>query len=182
MSTRGTSTQGIARATGIPWETWTARLDALGARQMSHAQIARHVAEQLDGVVENNEWWAQSVTVAYEQHSGVRRPGQAGDGSFGVSTSRTLPGTRDEVLARWCELMAGCSDLDGVLLGQAPTTAVTEKWRYWRARPTDGTRVAVTIGDKGGGRTTIGVSHTGLVSPEDGERWRAYWKDRLNAL
>jgi len=31
MSTRSTSTAGIARATGVPWETWTARLDELNA-------------------------------------------------------------------------------------------------------------------------------------------------------
>ncbi|MEX5296402.1 hypothetical protein QYM41_14080 [Kocuria sp. CPCC 205268] len=182
MSTRGTSTAGIARATGIPWETWTARLEELGARSMSHAEIARRVAEQLDGVVENHEWWAQSVTVAWEQHTGVRRPGQTGDGSFGTSASRTVAGTPDEVLTRWTELLAGRTEVDGVPFRQPPSTARTEKWRYWRARLADGTRVAATLGEAGRGRTTVAVAHTGLPSAEDVARWRGVWKELLAAL
>lgn len=182
MGTRGTSTAGIARATGIPWETWTARLEELGARTMSHAELARRVAEQLDGVVENHEWWAQSVTVAWEQHTGARRPGQSGDGTFGAGASRTVSGTPDEALARWSELMAGRTEVGGVALRQPPTTAATEKWRYWRARLADGTRVAATIGAKGGDRATVAVAHTGLASADDVARWRTVWKDLLAAL
>lgn len=182
MSTRGTSTAGIARATGVPWETWTARLDELGARAMGHAEVARRVAEQLEGVVENHEWWAQSVAVAYEQHTGARRPGQAGDGTFGASASRTVAGTPDEALARWAALMAGRTEVGGVPFQQPPTTAATEKWRYWRVRLADGTRVSANIGAKGGGRATVALAHTGLDSPDDVARWRAAWKDLLAAL
>jgi hypothetical protein len=182
MSTRSTSTAAITRATGVPWETWTARLDALGARSMSHPEIARRAAEQLEGVVENHEWWAQSVAVAYEQHTGARRPGQAGDGSFGANASRTVTGTPDEALARWTALMAERTEIGGVPFQQPPTTAVTEKWRYWRVRLADGTRVAATIGDKGSGRATVGIAHTGLAAAEDVARWRSTWKDLLAAL
>lgn len=182
MTTRGAGTDGIARATGIPWETWTARLDALGARDMSHAEIARHVARQLAGVVENNEWWAQSVTVAYEQHTGARRPGQSGDGTFRAGASRTVTGTQDDTLARWSALMVHRPDADGVPFEQAPTTATTETWRYWRVRLADGTRVSLSFGDKGGCRTSIGLEHTGLGGPDDVERWRAFWKGRLGEL
>ena len=187
MSTRGKSTRGITEATGIPWETWTARLDALGARRMSHAQIARHVAEQLTGVVANPGWWAQSVTVAYEQHTGARRPGQTGDGRFNVSAGRTLDGTADELLARWGALMDGSA---GLAHADPPGTSATEKWRYWRVRLADGSRVSVNItakdtaGDTTGdpGRCTVSVAHAGLASPADVEHWRAFWRDRLREL
>lgn len=182
MSTRGTSTAGIARATGVPWEVWTRRLDELGARGMEHAELARHVARELHGVVPNHEWWAQAVTVAYEQHTGAREPGQSRDGSFAVSAGRTVPGTREDALERWGALMAESSTVGGVPLDQPPTTSTTGKWCYWRARLADGTRVSVTIGDKAGERATIGVAHTGLGLPEDVERWRAVWRDRLRAL
>jgi hypothetical protein len=179
MSTRGTSTRGIVEATGIPWETWTARLDALGARRMGHTQIARHLTEQLTGVVANPEWWAQSVTVAYEQHIGARRPGQAGDGRFNVSAGRTVDGAADDLLARWGALMAGDP---GVACADPPSTSATEKWRYWRARLADGSRVSVNITTKGAGRCTVAVAHAGLASPEDVEPWRAFWKERLRGL
>lgn len=182
MSTRRTSTAGIARATGIPWETWTARLDELGARTMGHAEVARRVAEQLEGVVENPAWWGQSVAVAWEQHTGARRPGQAGDGSFGASASRTVTGTPDEALARWSSLMAGRTEVGGVPFQQPPSTAATEKWRYWRVRLADGSRVSATIGEKTGGRVTVSLAHTGLASADDVARWRATWKELLAAL
>lgn len=182
MSTRGISTEGIARATGVPWETWTARLEELGARAMSHAEVARRVAEQLDGVVENHEWWGQSVAVAWEQHTGARRPGQAADGSFGLSASRTVAGTPDEALARWAELMAERTEVRGVPFRQPPTTAATERWRYWRVRLADGTRVAATIGARGDGRATVALTHQGLASADDVARWRTTWRDLLARL
>ncbi|MFI7580487.1 hypothetical protein [Kocuria kalidii] len=182
MSTRGTSTDGIARATGTSWAAWTSRLDELGGREMTHAELARAAAEQLEGVVDNHEWWGQAVAVAYEQHTGARRPGQAGDGTFGVNASRTVAGTPDEVLARWGAAMAGRDGAGGVPFQRPPTTAATEKWRYWRVRLADGTRATATIGGKGPGRTTIALAHTGLGSAEDVERWRAVWKELLAGL
>jgi len=182
MSTRGTSTGGIAAATGIPWETWTARLEELGARRMGHAEIARHVAGQLAGVVANHEWWAQAVTVAYEQHVGARRPGQTGDGRFNVSAGRTVDGSLDEALACWSAVMAGRSDAAGVAFADEPSTSATEKWRYWRVRLADGTRVSVNVGTRGPGRSGVAVAHAGLAAAEDVEPWRAFWKGRLREL
>lgn len=181
-STKGTSTRGIAEATGIPWATWTARLDALGARRMSHAGIARHVARELEGVVANPGWWAQAVTVAYEQHTGARHPGQTGDGRFNVSASRTVPGTPEEALARWSAVMARGTEAAGVPFAEEPTTSATEKWRYWRVRLADGTRVSVSVGAKGPGRAAVAVAHAGLASEEGVEPWRTWWKDRLREL
>jgi hypothetical protein len=150
---------------------------------MSHTQIAGHVTEQLTGVVANPEWWAQSVTVAYEQHIGARRPGQTGDGRFNVSAGRTVEGTADDLLTRWAALMAGDP---GVAYADPPSTSTTEKWRYWRARLADGSRVSVNITAKdaagGAGRCTVAVAHAGLASPGDVEGWRAFWKDRLREL
>lgn len=60
-----------------------------------------------------------------------------------------------------------------VSLDEAATTSTTENWRYWRARPADGTRVSVTIRHRGRERVTIRATHTGLDSPEDVERWHA---------
>jgi len=182
MSTRGTSTRGIAEATGIPWETWVRQLDEAGARSKPHAEIARHVAGRLDGAVDNHEWWAQSVTVAYEQHVGARRPGQAGDGSFNVSASRSLPGTPDDALGRWCASMAGATAAAGVPFAAEPTVSSTQKWRYWRVRLADGSRVSVNIGRKDGDRASVSVAHAGLASAGDVEPWRVFWKERLAAL
>lgn len=115
--------------------------------------------------------------MAYEPHSGARRPGRSGDGTFGAGTSRTVAGPPDEVLARWSTAIAGRAQADGVPLRRPPTTAVTEQCRCRRVRPADGTRVAATIGDKGSGRTMTALVRTGLGRADDVERWRAVRKE-----
>lgn len=76
----------VVRATGNDARHWFGILDGAGAQSWPHRRIARHLAE-VGGV---DAWWAQSLTVAYEQARGLRLPGQRQDGTFGVSASRTL--------------------------------------------------------------------------------------------
>src|SRR5947209_7683681 len=58
------------RATGRSNPEWFALLDDWGAAERTHAEIARWLAEQ-EGV---SGWWAQMLTVAYEQARGRRLP------------------------------------------------------------------------------------------------------------
>jgi Domain of unknown function (DUF4287) len=57
----------IQANTGKRWDEWFAVLDRWGAAQRPHAEIARWVGEE-HGV---GGWWAQGVTVAYEQARGA---------------------------------------------------------------------------------------------------------------
>lgn len=54
---------------------------------------------------EISEWWAQGVTVAYEQIIGRRVVGQSCEGDFAASASRTVPGDPDSVRDRWDAFM-----------------------------------------------------------------------------
>ena len=76
----------IRRNTGRDWDQWFALLDEWGAAERPHPEIARWIAEAhaVPG------WWAQGVTVAYEQARGRRVPGQRCDGDFSVSASKTV--------------------------------------------------------------------------------------------
>lgn len=95
----------IAAATGISWTDWVAWLDASDARGMSHPEIAALAQARMsagtDVDVENAGWWAQSVTVAYEQQIGRRVPGQRQDGTFYVSASRTVQVEPGTAMAVW---------------------------------------------------------------------------------
>lgn len=84
----------LASGTGKSAAEWFAILDELGATAWSHAQIAaRLVADH-----EVAPWWAQGVTVRYEQARGMRLPGQQADGTFSASVSRSLRGAQLELL------------------------------------------------------------------------------------
>ena len=61
----------VLAATGRTPEDWYAVLDEQGAVSWGHTAVAAWVLEQgVDG------WWAQGVTIGYEQARGLRIPGQ----------------------------------------------------------------------------------------------------------
>lgn len=92
----GVSDDTTFKATGRRSADWFGMLDQAGARDWPHKQIAEHLVDA-HGV---DAWWAQSITVGYEQATGRRRPGQQQDGTFTASVSRRIPGEGPDVFAR----------------------------------------------------------------------------------
>lgn len=182
MATAPVNTDAIAERTGRSWPRWVELLDLAGCREQPHAGIARQAQQAMPDEVANQGWWAQSVALGYEQHHGMRAPGQSCDGDFQLSISRTVAGDRDSALETWTGLVEGVTELDGVPAEREPTTSRTEKWRYWRVPLADGSRVSVTIGDKAPGKATVGLLHSRLADAAAIERWRAFWKPLLAQL
>lgn len=168
------SEKAIEKATGQPWSVWFDRLEEMGARDLSHKDIAtKLVADyQVDG------WWAQSLTVRYEQVVGRRRVGQSTDGSFSISVSKTLPGSLNEALLWWLKRVQSRTEFNNVEIVSSSTTE-TEKWRNYRVALQDGSRVVVGIYAKTPTKASLGLAHDKLPSAEAGEVWRGYWKSFL---
>lgn len=177
-----TNTAAIANATDRPWDEWVRLLDEAGARQMKHTDIAATVLDLMPESASQKEWWAQSVAVAYGQHAGLRVPGQTSSGDFQLSTSKTFSGDKDAALQAWMSVVASHAEFGGVPVDGEASTSRTEKWRYWRVRLTDGTRVEISIGNKPNGKSSLGLVHAKLDSAETIEQWRPYWKDLLAQL
>lgn len=176
------STAAIERTTRRPWAQWVTALDDAGAVALPHREIVGIVYDHMPLDVENRGWWAQSVAVAYEQHRSLRRPGESREGQFQASVSKTYPGDMDAALQAWVDLVSGHESFGGVALEGVPGTSATERWRYWRAGLADGSRVAVTIAQKSEDRSSIGVGHTMLSSPEAVDHWKAIWRELLSQL
>ena len=176
------NTAGIANATGRPWDQWVDMLDAAGAREKNHTAIAALTLKHMPESVERPEWWAQGTAIAYEQHVGLRVPGQSCTGDFQFSTSRTVTGDIDRALEAWLGVVAGIEEFGGIPTESEPAVSTTEKWRYWRVPMADGTRVSVNITAKAGEKSTVGVNHTKLDSAEAIEFWRPLWKQLLSQL
>ncbi|HEX7351759.1 hypothetical protein [Brachybacterium sp.] len=163
----------IEAGTGTSLTDWTARIDEAGGRDLDHAAIARLLPQRW----EISEWWAQGVTVAYEQVIGRRVVGQSCDGDFSASASRTVPGDPDSVRERWHAFMTPERREE---LGLAdPSLTDTAAWRYWRAAVDDGTRLSVNITAKDDGRSTLGLEHKGIETADGREVWKAAWKRTL---
>lgn len=176
------NTSAIVAATGRSWQDWVQLFDESGARQLNHTSIAVLARELMPAAVEQKEWWAQSTAVAFEQHVGLRVPGQTGTGDFQFSTTRTISGDKDEVLNAWMRLVDARIDFGGVPMEGEASISRTDRWRYWRISLADGTRVVGHISDKPGGKSSLGLQHSKLDSIEAINYWRPVWKDLLAQL
>ena len=85
---RGLSDARLASGTGAVPPSGSQILDGPQGDAMSHAQIAAPPRRRLRGPA----WWAQGITVRYEQARGVPAPGRQPDGTYAVTVSRSLPG------------------------------------------------------------------------------------------
>lgn len=177
------NTAAIAAATGRDWDDWVAALDAAGAGERTHAAIAELAISLMPESLENSGWWAQGVAIGYEQHHGLRVPGQRSDGTFHASASRTLPGPAAEAMQAWRRLVDARADFDGASAEAPPTTSETAKRLHWRVRLDDGTRAGVSVEPVGDGdRARLAMQHERLGSPADVDRWKQFWKGLLAEL
>jgi hypothetical protein len=168
------SDQALIEGTGADWKTWLALLDERGAAELDHAAIARMLVHdfEIDG------WWAQSITVGYEQERGMREPGQRADGTFSANASKTLDvpiGTAFEQLADPEAQTGWIGDLALSQRSASPPKSV-------RFDASDGTLVLVNLSPKGEAKTAVQVEIAKLASAEDIAPAKAAWKERLELL
>lgn len=171
----------IEAATGKTWAEWAQLLDEAGAADLPHPGIAKLVHGILEGKVDSPGWWAQNVTVAYEQHIGRRKPGQRNDGTYELSVTKTLAGTKEDVFALWDEAYGLAKEFKGQAV-RAARTSITPVRTYLRYVLADGTAITVAVEKKAPARAMISVTHTKLRSDEEKDKWRVYWKDKLKRL
>lgn len=178
MATKRSNTSAIAKATGRSWEHWLQKLEDADARKLAHKDIALAAQKHMPAELENPEWWAQSVAVAFEQHIGRRLPGQGQDGTFQGSTTATVHDNLDGSLERWVQATKNLQTFNGQDLVNGPSISSSERWRYWRASFSDGTKTQVDIGRKGD-KSTIAVNITKASSPEAVAEWKEFWRSIL---
>lgn len=166
----------IADATGTDFLTWAHRLDEAGARELDHGAIAALLLDRL-GVT--SPWWAQSVTIAYEQWIGRRVVGQTSDGTFSANVSRTLDGDPAAVRDAWGTFVEG--SLVELGLGSVRSSD-TPRRHTWRADGDDGSRLTVSTTAKTTGRCVLALSHERLGTAEQRENWKSVWAERLDAF
>ncbi|MBB3083094.1 hypothetical protein [Geodermatophilus sabuli] len=164
----------VERATGRTWADWMRFMDGIGARDLDHKAIALRVYEELEGTVEQPGWWAQSVTVAYEQHIGRRIPGQRSDGTFQTSVSRSTSFGMQELMDRWQEFATGDEAVQGIVDGDLRVSG-TERRITWRTKAADGSSVVVTSEPKKNGTASLVVTQVGLQTLESNDEARERW-------
>jgi hypothetical protein len=164
----------VERATNRTWDQWLQFMAAIGAEELDHRQIALRVYEELDCTVEQLGWWTQAVTVAYEQYTGRRIPGQGPDGTFRTSVSRSTALGVHELMESWTAFAARDETVRGIVVG-SPRASGTDRRTTWRTKAGDGSSVVVTSEPERTGTASIVATRIGLPTPEADDEARQRW-------
>ena len=172
-----TSDESIRERTGLGWEEWFDKLDAHGAAELPHREIARWVAEQLD--IQPLVWEAQAVTTSYEWSRGMREVGERVGGGFTITASKTIAVPREELYDAVVDESRRRSWLpDGQLRERTATRPKSARYDW-----DDGTtRVHVTFDAKGAEKSTVVVEHSRLADKAHADETKQYWRERLTVL
>ena len=166
------SDEAVLAATGRHPDDWFARLDAAGAASWAHPASARG-RQDVEGVT---GWWAQGITIRYEQARGLRLPVQRSDGSFAVSASKTVDGALDAVYSA----MVGAFTAE---YGAEPSSSRGDGARpVARWRSGDGGSIVATAESAPGGRIRVSAQHEKLPGPEAGDAAKQRLQSALSRL
>jgi hypothetical protein len=168
----------IERATNRTWDEWLRYMDSIDAKNLSHHEIATKVLEELDGKIDNLGWWAQSVSVAYEQYVGRRIPGQRPDGTFQTSVSKATRLGMQDLMDKWVSFAAGDEAVRAVIAGDVRVSG-TEKRITWRTKARDGSEIRLTSEPKKDGTASIIAVQMGLETEELNNEAKSNWSSIL---
>lgn len=140
-------------ATGRTPDDWFALLDAASATKQTHTEIAAWLREEHDVP----PWWNQAITVRYEQARGMRAPGQKADGTFTATGTKTVASDALSALDRASGVVVSA------LGSEASSVNLEAKAPNARWKLAGRERLLLTATPSTNGRTSVGLTHSGLV-------------------
>jgi hypothetical protein len=168
----GISSAAVFKATGRGWDEWLKLLEADGASDLTHKQIAERLNER-HGVA---PWWSQMVTVGYEQARGRRIKHQMTKG-FEVSLSKTVNVPVSRLYACWAD-----AKLRSKWLPVEFEVRKATRNKSMRITWPDGTHVDANFFVKGPAKSYVGVGHAKLADAKAAERAKVMWKGYLEEM
>ncbi len=170
----GTSDEALKARTGKVWKEWFAILDAAGAMDMEHKDIARYLQDQ-QGVP---DWWCQKITGGYEQERKGREKHQMPDG-YQVSVNKTVNVPLAELYAAWSDegKRAHWLQEPGILIRKAtPKRSMRITW-------VDGnSSLEALFTAKSETRSQVSLQHSKLPNASQAEQMKTYWTEKLDRL
>lgn len=147
------SDERMLEATGKTRDDWHAVLDAAGASEWNHTRIAAWLVTD-HGV---NGWWAQGITVGFEQARGLRQPGQKADGTYSASVTKTVRAPKAAVLQAVIEAISA-------ELGDPTSTSPDAKYATARWRDGD-ERILASVSQSKPDRVLAGLDRSRMSEP-----------------
>lgn len=163
----------IKEKTGRDWKQWCNLLDADNAKDLEHNELAKLVASLHNA----SGWWSQTIAVGYERLKGKRSLYERSDGTFTMSTSKTLPISAAKVHEFFVEEKKRSLWLkeDLIIRNETAPKSVRITWP-------DITSVAVWITAKGDTKCAISLEHSKLNSQAAVAPRKEFWKAAFKRL
>lgn len=163
----------VKEKTGRDWSEWVVALDAFGAKDKPHRDIAEYVHS-----IGTPDWWAQTVTVGYERIRGLRAIGQRRGGSWETTKSKTIAVPVDKLFDAFANARTRKRWLGDVKLTVRSATKPKAMHITWD----DETSVDIGFFPKGDTKSYVAVAHVKLPSKADADQKKQFWSEKLDAL
>lgn len=170
----GIGTKAVQARTGKSWAQWLKILDEAGGKTMDHKSLAKYVHEQY-GIP---GWWAQMVTVGYEQARGLRKKHQKPQG-YEISSNKTVNVGISTLFTAWRDKRRREQWLPKTPMTIRKATRNKSMRIGWIDEKTS---VDADFYAKGTGKSQITVQHRKLKTAKEAARMKTYWKGRLETL
>lgn len=165
--------ESMIRATGKGHAEWFALLDAWGATEHNHTEIARWLSETQG----TPGWWTQNITVSYERARGMRARHQQADG-YSISVTRTVTSDPERALEAFTSATFRHQWLPDKPMAQRPTRAAMTARFDWSD---PASRVVVNVVPKGD-KAVVAVTHERIPDADAADRLKAAWRSSLGDL
>ncbi|AYY12314.1 DUF4287 domain-containing protein [Actinobacteria bacterium YIM 96077] len=165
----------VQERTGRGWDQWFSLLDGWDATSRTHTEIAAWLVEE-HGVP---GWWAQSITVAYEQERGMRAPGQRTDGTFSANASKTIAVPVQRLFEAFDDADLRQQWLPGARLDVRTATPPKTFRADWNG---EASRIVVGFTTMGETKARVAIEHEKLPGAEAAAEMKAYWRERFAVL
>jgi uncharacterized protein YndB with AHSA1/START domain len=170
-----TSEEAVHSATGRSYEDWFRVLDEADMASLGHGEIA----DALTGEHGVTNWWAQTITVAYERARGLRPAHGGRDGLFSISASKTIEVPVERLFEAFMDPTLRERWLsDGDLRERTSQPARSARFDWGEGA----TRVNAGFESKGEARSQVALAHERLADAQAADEMKRYWRGRLNAL
>lgn len=168
----GMSDASVSKKTGRTWAQWVRVLDAVGAAEKPHREIAEHVSS-----LGTPDWWSQMVTVGYERIRGLRDRGQRRGGGYEATKSRTF----DVPVEKLFHAFANARIRRRWLPVKLTVRSATPR-KYMRLTWEDGAPVQLGFFSKGAGKSAVAVAHQKLPDRSAADAMKKVWSEHFDRL
>ncbi|MGD9488658.1 MAG: SRPBCC domain-containing protein [Calditrichaceae bacterium] len=168
------SEETVLNKTGKTWDEWFHILDSAEADSMDHKDIAAY----LNSYHEVGPWWAQMLTVTYEQARGIRKPHEKPDG-FEISKSKTINAPPEKLFDAWNNPELRSQWLSGT----SPEIRTANPYSTLRFQWIDRKSiVSVNLYPRKNGKCQVVVQHSKLRNSDEAKKMKDFWSERLEDL